>query len=62
MKLENDRQSVSQSPYQNIPKEADIVPVLLDKKHKKLVFYSCPDPCHQGKFCSNCSAFSPLSN
>jgi len=57
-RLENSNQN--QSNYQTIPKEANIIPLFYDRKHKKPIFYNCPDPCWVGQFCNNYSASSLL--
>lgn len=39
-----------------IPKEADFINLLWDRKHKKFVLYNCSDSCWVGKYCNNCGA------
>ena len=39
-----------------IPKEADFIDLMWDRRYKKFVFYACADPCWNGKYCNNCSS------
>lgn len=39
-----------------IPKEAEFINLMWDKRYKKLVFYNCAGSCWNGKYCNNCSS------
>lgn len=38
-----------------IPKEAEFIDLMWDRRYKKFIFYSCTDSCWTGKYCNNCS-------
>lgn len=39
-----------------IPKDADVVGLMWDKRYKKFIFYGCASSCWAGKYCNNCSS------
>lgn len=39
-----------------IPKEAEFVDLMWDRRYKKFIFYGCADPCWQGSYCNKCSS------
>ena len=39
-----------------IPKEADFIDLMWDRRYKKFIFYGCADSCWTGGYCNSCSS------